>query len=175
LDIVDGLRAIDEAMLFFDMHAGDRFGHALALGLNPKDWYARKSRRLFLPRQDLLDNLSWMIQTLKSEGALPQPLFSELEGEFMRQFNYIFRRNAPFSLRDFLIHPQDYHDAWMLRGDKPECYEFVQDHEKFEQSLGEVRLGYDAFSFLNTGKYSRLLTRSAAATSARAVVLSLSL
>lgn len=157
LDIVDGLRAIDEAMLFLDMRAGDRFGHALALGLNPKDWYARKSRRLFLPRQDLLDNLSWMIQTLKSEGALPQPLFSELEGEFMHQFNYVFRRNIPFVLRDFQIGPQDYHDAWMLRGDNPECYEFIQDHEEFERSLGKVRLGYDAFSFLNTGMYSETL------------------
>ena len=45
----------------------------------------------------------------------------------------------------------------MLRGDKPECYEFVLDHEKFEQSLVEVRLGYDAFSYLNTGKYSETL------------------
>jgi hypothetical protein len=157
LDIVDGLRAIDEAMIFFEMRAGDRLGHALALGLVPKDWYLRKSRRLFLPRQDLLDNLSWMIQTLKCEGALPQSLFSELEGEFMHQFNYVYRSNIPFGLRDFPTHPQDYHNAWMLRGDDPACYEFVQDHETFKQSLGKVRLGYDEFSFLNTGSHSEIL------------------
>ena len=101
LDIVDGLRAIDEAMFFLDMRAGDRLGHALALGLDPKAWYARKSHRLFLPRQDLLDNLSWMIQTLRREGALPQSLSGELEREFMHQFNYVYRSNIPFGLARF--------------------------------------------------------------------------
>lgn len=157
LDIVDGLRAIDEAMLYFDMRSGDRLGHALSLGLNPKDWYARKSRRLFLPRQDLLDNLSWMIQMLKREGMLFQSLFSELESEFMHQLNYVYRRNCLSSMRDSLIHPQDYHEAWMLRGDNPACYEFAQDHVGFRQSLGKVRLGYDAFCFLNSGKNSERL------------------
>lgn len=33
LDIVDGLRAIDEAMLFLQMEKGERLGHAMALGV----------------------------------------------------------------------------------------------------------------------------------------------
>lgn len=33
LDIVDGLRAIDEALLFLQMEKGERLGHAMALGV----------------------------------------------------------------------------------------------------------------------------------------------
>ena len=34
LDILDGLRAIDEAILFLNLRCGDRLGHALALGVD---------------------------------------------------------------------------------------------------------------------------------------------
>lgn len=45
MDVVDGLRAIDEAVLFLNLSAGDRMGHALALekdyacGNTPRDIY----------------------------------------------------------------------------------------------------------------------------------------
>ena len=36
-DIVDGLRAIDEVMLFCGIYSGCRLGHALALGINTEN------------------------------------------------------------------------------------------------------------------------------------------
>lgn len=42
LDIVDGLRAIDEVIQFLDFSHGDRLGHALALGISPSDYYKFK-------------------------------------------------------------------------------------------------------------------------------------
>ena len=38
-DLIDGLRAIDEAITFFELGKNDRLGHALALGVNPYDYY----------------------------------------------------------------------------------------------------------------------------------------
>lgn len=60
-DIVDGLRAIDEAALYFEFGEGQRFGHALALGMNVHAFYMRNSYELVLPRQYLLDNLVWLV------------------------------------------------------------------------------------------------------------------
>ena len=50
-DIVDGLRAIDEAVSFFEFGEGQRIGHALALGLNAHEFYKRNDYELVLPRQ----------------------------------------------------------------------------------------------------------------------------
>lgn len=52
LDLVDGMRAIDETMQFLNFKNGDRLGHALALGLNPKDHYRYKGNRVILSQQE---------------------------------------------------------------------------------------------------------------------------
>ena len=39
LDIVDGLRAVDEAVRFLNLQCGDRIGHGTVLGINVKKWY----------------------------------------------------------------------------------------------------------------------------------------
>lgn len=41
-DVADGLRAIDEAILFLNMGNGDRLGHATVLGIDIEDWYQKK-------------------------------------------------------------------------------------------------------------------------------------
>ena len=65
-DIVDGLRAIDEAVLFFEFGEGQRIGHALALGLNAHTFYTRNGHELVLPRQYLLDNIVWLVMKSKA-------------------------------------------------------------------------------------------------------------
>ena len=65
-DIVDGLRAIDEAVLFFELGEGQRIGHALALGQNAHAFYTRNAYELVLPRQYLLDNLIWLVMKSKA-------------------------------------------------------------------------------------------------------------
>ena len=61
LDIIDGLRAIDEAIIFCGLERGCRIGHALALGINPQDYYEYKNQKIILTKQVLLDDLAWMI------------------------------------------------------------------------------------------------------------------
>jgi hypothetical protein len=157
LDISDGLRAMDEAMLYFDMRAGDRLGHALALGLNPKEWYQRKGRRIFLTRHDMLDNATWMLQNLRQIGKLSQALEDELEWVFLEQFSYVYKKNIPFQLKDYNVLPQEYYRAWLLRGDDPECYEHVQDHLKFHRILKITKPGFESHRFLRTGAYASIL------------------
>ena len=48
LDVVDGLRAIDEAIVFLNLKCGDRLGHALALGVDVEEWYQSKSYRIMI-------------------------------------------------------------------------------------------------------------------------------
>lgn len=151
LDIADGLRAIDEAMLFFDMRAGDRLGHTLALGLDPQRWYGRKGRRIFLPRQDLLDNAVWMLHNLRGEGLLPQRLEHELEQAIQIQYNHVYRKNLPFQTQDFSIGSQDYYRAWMLRGDDPNAYRDAVKHEEFLNRLDLITPGFDGYRYLNAG------------------------
>ena len=61
LDLVDGLRAIDEVLrlLEFDNHC--RLGHALALGTNALKYYESRHYHSLLPRQNHLDNCVWLI------------------------------------------------------------------------------------------------------------------
>lgn len=59
-DLLDGLRMIDEAVLFLRLQEGNRIGHAIALGANVEDFYSRKKRNLVLPHQVFLDNLVWL-------------------------------------------------------------------------------------------------------------------
>ena len=57
LDIIDGLRAIDEAIIFCGLERGCRIGHALALGINPQDYYEYKNQKIILTKQVLLDEM----------------------------------------------------------------------------------------------------------------------
>ena len=46
LDIADGLRAIDEAILFCGLERGSRLGHALALGIDSYEYYKYKGLKV---------------------------------------------------------------------------------------------------------------------------------
>ena len=41
--LLSGLRHVDEALRFLELREGDRMGHALALGVDPREWSARRS------------------------------------------------------------------------------------------------------------------------------------
>ncbi|NIF18139.1 hypothetical protein [Pantoea sp. Cy-639] len=55
---LSGLRRVEETVRFCGMRAGDRLGHALALGISPKDWLERHGE-VQLPVDEHLDNLVW--------------------------------------------------------------------------------------------------------------------
>lgn len=157
LDLADGLRAIDEAVLFLNLGSGDRLGHALALGVNVRDWYQGKRHRIVLPVQDHLDNLVWVyhkliqydirgFENLKDwicgkytvlfgrlyKGNISQGEIDAVIQEFSKK-----KENKHFSTNckdmDFGIF--NYYHAWQLRGDDPALYElgYFEENEYLEK------------------------------------------
>lgn len=135
LDIVDGLRAIDEVLLFCGMRNGDRLGHALALGIDPDNYYRFKNRVLVLPAQDLLDNLAWLlVKQEQCKGATDKKLESELEQKFYELFYDIYGEVWRYDSISY----SDYYNSWQLRGDWPGNY--LLDPMEFEHRLNIVPL-----------------------------------
>lgn len=152
LDIADGLRAIDEAILFLNLDCGDRLGHALALGVCVRDWYQLKNSHIAICKQDYLDNIVWLYHSLIRyciDGF--ENLKNKIEEKYQKYFadiygNHITREYLESVMSalqkwtegrkdgEFSSHAQrvtrgylnfdiySYYDAWKLRGDNPELY-----------------------------------------------------
>lgn len=119
LDVVDGLRAIDEALRFLDLRYGDRLGHAIALGIDAADWYAHKGGKVFLPKQDLLDNLAWFYCRLLRRGLGNTELEHRLNDKFTELYIDIYGgQSVPISV---------YFNAWKLRGNHPKHFLLAPD------------------------------------------------
>ena len=115
-DIVDGLRAIDEAILFLNLTDGSRLGHAVALGIGAKEYYAERKNTIIIPKQDLLDNCVWLLAkmdeyAIKDETGVRNMLMLEVQ----RLLNEIY---SNFVMEDYRV----YYQAWLLRGDEPSMY-----------------------------------------------------
>ncbi|PXY00856.1 hypothetical protein DF185_13235 [Marinifilum breve] len=118
-DVVDGLRAIDEAIKFLNLEEGDRLGHALALGINPREYYEGKHKDLMLPKQWHLDNISWLISRINKYNLHEHASYaSYLQWEFRTLFNEIYGHEK--DLQD--VSPELYYEGWKLRGDDPTLY-----------------------------------------------------
>lgn len=64
-DVLDGIRAIDEAIRFLNLESGDRLGHATMLGINPNNWYqAVEGYQYNNQTMDYLDNVAWLLSRL---------------------------------------------------------------------------------------------------------------
>lgn len=121
LDIADGLRAIDESIRFLQLTRGDRLGHALALGIDPKQHYALKGNQIVLPKQDHLDNLVWIVYRSIELGIhIPADYRAQLVARAQQLFDEIYG-NAP-CYSQFSYSMLDYYQTWKLRGDCPELY-----------------------------------------------------
>lgn len=119
-DLVDGMRAIDEAIKFLNLGQGDRIGHALALGVDPRTYYEGKQRCLMLPKQWHLDNIVWLMFRISRYKISELASFAQsLEWDFQRLFNQIYGK----SINGENISPIIYERAWMLRGDDPYLYQ----------------------------------------------------
>lgn len=71
LDVADGLRAVEEALIFLGLRNGDRLGHALALGTNVRAYYARRYNTICESKQVILDNLAWLHhKCIKLKGSI---------------------------------------------------------------------------------------------------------
>lgn len=157
LDIIDGMRAIDEAVSFLNMRCGDRLGHALALGIDVASWYQSKSNYILLPQMDYLDNLVWLYAKIRKyhiEGC--EDAMRYIEKRYDEYFRIIYLNNmedadfkavlnearAYFDERQTQNHYgssqyhfsiSTYYDSWKLRGDNPQY--FKSGYFKLENSL----------------------------------------
>lgn len=62
LDLIDGLRAVDEAVRFLEFDKRCRIGHALAIGTDVTKYYESRHFHSLVPRQNHLDNCIWLYQ-----------------------------------------------------------------------------------------------------------------
>ena len=89
-DILDGLRAIDEAIFFLNLDSGDCLGHATALGINVEKEYRRVGYQISIRKQDYLDNIVWLYnKILYYEIPDQENLLENQEKEFNKYFDEI--------------------------------------------------------------------------------------
>lgn len=119
-DIVDGLRAIDEVLLFCGLKRNSRLGHALALGIDPYKYYECKKYKLVLSKQILMDDLAWILVKAKETGC---NIESQLKTELEQRFYYLYQNVYGDAFSDKMdVTYRDYYQSWKLRGDNPELY-----------------------------------------------------
>lgn len=144
LDVIDGLRAIDETIKFLNMECGDRLGHAIALGINVEEWYAGKNNRILISKQDYLDNLAWFYHCLiRFNIQCPDTLKDEIMKNFAAMFSEVYAGYVDYNEVDYIRNRAKklniegskrmqsynydfdifaYYQAWQLRGDDPSLY-----------------------------------------------------
>ena len=131
LDIADGLRAVDEALIFLGLKNGDRIGHALVLGTDVRTYYKKRYDTIVESKQVILDNMAWLYhKCIRLKG------FSPICGFFETMFHHYFRDVFNWNPKDDddkdveLLTNEDerveilddinvYYLSWLLRGNSP--------------------------------------------------------
>ena len=113
--LLTGLRHVDEVGFHrgFDFRQGDRIGHGLALGVNPRGW-ASRAGRIPMIREDRLFDLAWEWAWYGREGSHPPGgRQSVVEQEIARLSESIFGHAYSAYQIDKLM--RNVHDPEMLR------------------------------------------------------------
>lgn len=114
MDLLDGLRAIDEAVIFLELAPGERLGHALAMGVDAKEYYKLKKSKVVLRKQDYLDNIIWALNKARETDIY---IDSILKQQLERKAQQLI-----YDIYDYDYSLMDYYNSWRLRGDDPEFY-----------------------------------------------------
>lgn len=122
-DVVDGLRSIDESVVFLNLAQGDRIGHALALGIDVNEYYQFKKNKLMIPKQMVLDNTVWLLAKIRKYGiGICRNEVNRLEKLYENLFSELYQHNFDNDFKNKYFHQTVYYDAWKLRGDDPYLY-----------------------------------------------------
>ena len=134
MDIADGLRAVEEALIFLNLKNGDRLGHALVLGTEVRRYYTKRCFSICASKQVLLDNLAWLYHKCVRLTGYTQ-LCGWLEIMFLKYFTEIYRNHEEEGksiIDSFFAEDdedelsddiQDYYLSWLLRGHSPKIGE----------------------------------------------------
>jgi len=119
--IVTGMRKVDETIYYYSMESKDRLGHALAVGLDPKQWL-KANGDIVMTKGELLDNFVWLKR--KAE---------EVSGVYPKAQNLIYRYDKYIQTLSFEIYGNDIsttadelYEAWKLRRND---YQLFNDEE----------------------------------------------
>lgn len=148
LDIAGGLRTIDEAVTFLEMRRGDRIGHALALGVNPEIHYAMKGKRVFMRKQERLDDLVWLLYRSRDLGVeIGERMYSELKKAAQTLLLEIYGKAIEENAWHITLF--EYYCSMRLRADDPARYirmkyeppsSFGSPYEEYTINLSEPEL-----------------------------------
>lgn len=151
-DIIDGLRSIDEAVLFLQLKFGDRIGHGVALGLNPEIYY-NKRRIISMPLQNALDNIAWCLYCIEKCGInISTSFLSYLQFSFNMYFNRLYNENINKITTTNLL---AYISAWKHRGNNPECYKYKYNKVIIKEHLNPIT-EWEKYNFINREKYKNI-------------------
>ena len=95
-----GMRHVDETVRFCEMREGDRLGHALALGIVPKEW-AQRQGEMMLPLDEHLDNLVWLWHHASVLSGM-QPLAQQVLPLFERRIARFWRLSHWWQVPDWM-------------------------------------------------------------------------
>lgn len=144
--IVTGMRKVHESVKFYHMCERDRLGHALAIGLNPKEW-CELNGDIFVTKQEHIDNLVWLYH--QAINILPYydkttKLMKQYEKQIKELCEEIYSENYRLD---------DLYKAWKLREYCPiEMFsddKFKQTDEYISSIIFTDRDGYDIARDIN--------------------------
>ncbi len=161
--LLSGIRAIDEVIEYYPFTYGDRLGHAIALGIQPRKYYNQKNR-IFSTYGDNLDNLIWLYTNLVkmnySETNFINMLRIRIDKELLKIQEKIYTNEIGKSLTNSEVYLdtisiEQYYDSMVLRSDNPEKYksinnmkyktyeEMVKNYHKTKKDRNEILDDYN--------------------------------
>lgn len=111
-DLMDGLRTIEDILVFLKWDRHCRLGHVIALGVNAERYYKDRGRNVIVTRQTLLDNLVWF---LGMQTRYRFPLTGSVRSILVEKIRELYGEigySVPFDL-------DKYQKSMKLRGDFP--------------------------------------------------------
>lgn len=121
LDLPDGLRAIDEAILFLQLDDKCRIGHAMALGIDAKAYYERRHYTTIITKQYLLDNCVWLYMRSKELNITLSPIVETTILENALRLYCEIGYKCEWNI-------QHYWQSMLLRGNDPEYIHLTKQH-----------------------------------------------
>lgn len=127
--LLTGLRRISETLSYYQMEAGDRIGHGLAMGIDPARWAERSGPELLLSPAEQLDDLVWIrgiIRELERKGC----------GRFTSRLPCVEEAIARLASRLYPrpYHPDELHRAWHERWRSPLRIDLEEEQRYGEES-----------------------------------------